>query len=78
MDCPSGCPHGYAEACSWLKSPNAGIYEPRELAGSAVLDKLAARVAPPSVKRHRAEQEADRRQAEQAQAPQAQEEDEAA
>ena len=34
--------------------PNAdrqGIYEPRELAGSALLDKLAARVAPPSVKK---------------------------
>jgi ParB/RepB/Spo0J family partition protein len=61
--------------------PNAdrqGIYEPRELAGSALLDKLAARVAPPSVKRRRAEQEADRRQAEQAQPPQAQDGDEAA
>jgi ParB/RepB/Spo0J family partition protein len=32
-----------------------GIYEPRELAGSAALDKLAARVAPLSVKKHRAE-----------------------
>jgi len=61
--------------------PNAdrqGVYEPRELAGSALLEKLAAHVAPPSVKRHRAEQEADRRQAEQPQAPQAQEEDAAA
>ena len=43
--------------------PNAdrqGVYEPQLLAGSAVLGKLAARVAPASVKRHRAEQEAER------------------
>lgn len=47
--------------------PNAdrqGIYEPRELATSAVLGKLAARVAPPSVKKHRVEQEAKRQHAE--------------
>ena len=29
-----------------------GVYEPQELAGSTVLDKLAKRVAPPSVKQH--------------------------
>jgi ParB/RepB/Spo0J family partition protein len=43
--------------------PNAdrqGVYEPQELTGSAVLSKLAARVAPPTVKRHLAEQEAER------------------
>jgi hypothetical protein len=47
--------------------PNAdrqGIYEPRELATSPVLGKLAARVAPPSVKKHRAEQDANREPAE--------------
>ncbi len=47
--------------------PNAdrqGIYEPRELATSAVLGKLAARVAPPSVKKHRAEQDANSERAE--------------
>ena len=43
-----------------------GVYEPRELAGSEVLGKLAARVAPPSVKRHLAEQEAERERREQA------------
>ncbi|HWQ22901.1 MAG TPA: ParB/RepB/Spo0J family partition protein [Gaiellaceae bacterium] len=37
-----------------------GVYEPQELAGSKVLAKLARRVAPPSVKRHLAEQEAER------------------
>jgi ParB family transcriptional regulator, chromosome partitioning protein len=49
--------------------PNAdrqGIYEPQELARSQVLDKLAKRVAPPSVKRHLAEQEAERERREQA------------
>ena len=49
--------------------PNAdrqGIYEPQELAGSAVLAKLAKRVAPPSVKQHLAAQEAEREQREQA------------
>ena len=42
--------------------PNAdrqGVYEPQELTGSAVLSKLAARVAPPSVKRYLTEQEAE-------------------
>lgn len=43
-----------------------GVYEPQELAASTVLDKLARRVAPPSVKRHRAEQEAERKRQEQA------------
>src|SRR5205823_2754366 len=50
--------------------PNAdrqGVYEPQLLAGSAVLGKLAARVAPASVKRHRAEQEAEREGRERAQ-----------
>jgi ParB/RepB/Spo0J family partition protein len=49
--------------------PNAdrqGIYEPRELAASNVLDKLAARVAPPSVKRHLAERETERELCEEA------------
>jgi ParB family chromosome partitioning protein len=43
-----------------------GVYEPQELAGSKVLAKLAKRVAPPSVKEHRAEQEAERERREQA------------
>jgi ParB/RepB/Spo0J family partition protein len=49
--------------------PNAdrqGIYEPQELTGSAVLAKLAKRVAPPSVKQHLAAQEVEREQREQA------------
>jgi hypothetical protein len=49
--------------------PNAdrqGVYEPQELASSAVLGKLAARVAPPSVKQHRAEQAAERERRERA------------
>ena len=49
--------------------PNAdrqGVYEPRELAASPTLDKLARRVAPASVKQHLAEQEAEREQREQA------------
>lgn len=49
--------------------PNAdrqGIYEPQELTGSAVLGKLAKRVAPPSVKQHLAAQEVEREQREQA------------
>src|SRR5439155_7420620 len=49
--------------------PNAdrqGVYEPRELADSAALGKLAARVAPPSVKQHLAEQKAERERREQA------------
>src|SRR5207247_6308786 len=49
--------------------PNAdrqGVYESRELAESAALGKLAARLAPPSVKQHLAEQEAERERREQA------------
>ena len=49
--------------------PNAdrqGVYEPQLLAGSAVLGKLAARVAPASVKRRQTEQEAEREQRERA------------
>jgi hypothetical protein len=49
--------------------PNAdrqGVYEPQLLASSAVLGKLARRVAPPSVKRRQAEQEAEREQRERA------------
>jgi hypothetical protein len=49
--------------------PNAdrqGVYEPQELACSQVLDKLARRVAPPSVKQHLVEQEAEREQRERA------------
>src|SRR5262249_50754446 len=43
-----------------------GVYEPQELAGSKVLAKLTKRVAPPSVKQHLAEQEAERERREQA------------
>jgi ParB/RepB/Spo0J family partition protein len=49
--------------------PNAdrqGIYEPPELTGSKVVDKLARRVAPPSVKQHEAERMAERERSEQA------------
>ncbi len=42
-----------------------GIYEPQELAGSRILGKLAKRVAPPSVKQHLAEREAERDRREQ-------------
>jgi ParB/RepB/Spo0J family partition protein len=42
-----------------------GVYEPQELAGSKVLAKLAKRVAPPSIKRHVAEREAERERREQ-------------
>jgi len=43
-----------------------GVYEPRELAASPTLDKLARRVAPASVKQHLAAQDAEREQREQA------------
>jgi ParB/RepB/Spo0J family partition protein len=43
-----------------------GVYEPRELAGSAALTKLAKRVAPPSVKQHLAAEQTEREQREQA------------
>mgnify|MGYP000179713848 FL=1 len=49
--------------------PNAdrqGIYEPQELTASRTLDKLARRIAPPSVKKRLAEQEAEREQRERA------------
>ncbi len=49
--------------------PNAdrqGVYEPQELARSLTLDKLARRVAPPSVKQHLAEREAEREERERA------------
>jgi len=49
--------------------PNAdrqGVYEPQELARSKVLDKLAGRVAPATVKRHLAEREAEQERREQA------------
>jgi hypothetical protein len=42
-----------------------GVHEPQELAGSKVLAKFAKRVAPPSVKQHLAEQEAERERREQ-------------
>ena len=42
-----------------------GVYEPQELAGSKVLAKLAKRVAPPSVKQHLAERDAERERREQ-------------
>lgn len=50
--------------------PNAdrqGIYEPQELTRSKVLDKLARRVTPPSVKQHAAERAAERERSEQTQ-----------
>jgi hypothetical protein len=43
-----------------------GVREPHELTGSAVVTKLAKRVAPPSVKQHPTAQEAEREQREQA------------
>src|SRR6266496_1161125 len=43
-----------------------GVYEPQELAGSKVLAKLTKRVAPPSVKQHLAEREAERERREHA------------
>jgi ParB/RepB/Spo0J family partition protein len=43
-----------------------GIYEPQELARSQMLDRLARRVAPPSVKGHLAEQDAEREERERA------------
>jgi hypothetical protein len=43
-----------------------GVYEPQVLAESRVLAKLAARVAPPSVKQHLAEQAGERERHEQA------------
>ena len=43
-----------------------GVYEPRELSGSAVLAKMAKRVAPPSAKQHLAAREAEQEQREQA------------
>jgi hypothetical protein len=42
------------------------VYEPQELAGSKVLDKLGRRVAPHSVKQHAAAQAAERERREQA------------
>ena len=49
-----------ADTAGLANADRQGIYEPRELAASIVLSKLAARVAPPSVKKHRAEQDAQR------------------
>jgi hypothetical protein len=49
--------------------PNAdrqGIHEPEELTRSKVVDKLARRLAPPSVKQHEAERTAERERSEQA------------
>jgi hypothetical protein len=43
-----------------------GVYEPHELTGSAVLTKLAKRVAPPAVKQHLAALEAEHEQRERA------------
>jgi hypothetical protein len=43
-----------------------GVYEPHELTGSAVVTKLAKRVAPRSVKQHLAAEEAEREHREQA------------
>ena len=53
-----------ADTAGLANADRQGTYEPHELATSAVLGKLAARVAPPSVKKHRAEQEAKRQHAE--------------
>jgi len=41
-----------------------GVYEPQELSASPTLDKLAHRVAPASVNKHRAAQDAERQQRE--------------
>jgi hypothetical protein len=48
-----------ADTAGLANADRQGIYEPRELATSNVLGKLAARVAPTSVKERRAEQEAE-------------------
>jgi ParB/RepB/Spo0J family partition protein len=48
-----------ADAAGLPGADRQGVYEPQELTGSAVLSKLAARVAPPSVKHHLAEREAE-------------------
>jgi hypothetical protein len=64
--------YGSSSRSGWrtrTDSPGAdrqGVYEPHELTGSAVVTKLAKRVAPPSVKQHLAAQEAEREQREQA------------
>src|SRR6266511_445387 len=55
-----------ADAAGLPNADRQGVYEPQELTGSAVLSKLAARVAPPTVKRHLAEQEAERERRERA------------
>jgi ParB/RepB/Spo0J family partition protein len=49
-----------------VNADRQGVYEPRELAASPTLDKLARRVAPASVKQHQAAQDAEREQREQA------------
>jgi hypothetical protein len=49
-----------------LGADRQGVYEPQELVASKVLDKLARRVAPPSVKQHAAAQAAERERREQA------------
>lgn len=54
-----------ADASGLPNVDRQGIYEPHELAASKVLDKLAARVAPPSVKKHLAAREAERKRQEQ-------------
>jgi ParB/RepB/Spo0J family partition protein len=55
-----------ADTDGLLKADRQGIYEPQELAASKTLDKLARRVAPPSVKQRLAEQAAERERREQA------------
>jgi ParB/RepB/Spo0J family partition protein len=49
-----------ADPSGLANADRQGVYEPQVLAESDALSKLAARVAPPSVKRHMAEQEAER------------------
>ena len=55
-----------ADTAGLANADRQGVYEPQELAGSTVLGKLATRVAPPSVKQHQAEKEAERELREQA------------
>jgi hypothetical protein len=45
-----------ADTAGLANADRQGIYEPQALTGSAVLAKLAKRVAPPSVKQHLAAQ----------------------
>jgi hypothetical protein len=54
------------DAAGLANANRQGIYEPQELAGSAVLAKLAKRAAPRWVKQHLAAEEGEQEQREQA------------